>query len=110
MKIVESKVCKIEGDINNEKLYALFEKHTGIVLEFSIEGYAPDSCGIVLFLRHSPIFNHYPTLSELEETFYKFKNENSDYDYYDPTLEDVVNYFRRKNILPEIDFLFNVDY
>lgn len=109
MKIIEKTYCQIEGDYNLRKVYAKFNELTGLDLEFEIsQDYGTTCYGITSF-SNGLYEGDYPTLEELEEKIQKTKDGTLDeYDYI--CEHEVVNYLRRKGILPEKDLLFNVGY
>jgi len=111
-KIKLSEYFEIEGDCNNYDLYDLFKQHTGVELEFEIgQEYGTGCYGLVKFMDNNPksTYKFYPTLEELEDKIQKYKDKKlGKYEYI--ATNDIVNYFRRKGIFPEKDFLFNVDY
>jgi hypothetical protein len=111
-KVRLAEYCELEGDCNNYDLYDLFKQHTGIELEFEVgQDYGTGCYGLIRFMDNNPksTYKFYPTLEELEDKIQKYKDKKlGKYEYI--TANDIVNYFRRKGILPEKDFLFNVDY
>lgn len=108
MKITEKTYCEIENDYNLNKVYDKFNELTGLDLEFEISQEYGTSCyGIIHFTDRYE--GAYPTLEELEEKIQKTKDKTLErYEYITET--DIVNYLRRKGILPEKDLLFSVNY
>lgn len=109
MKIIERTLCQIEDDYNLDEVYNKFNELTGLDLEFEIgQEYGTDCYGVITF-TNSLYEGDYPTLEELEEKIQKFKDKTLD-EYDDINVYDIVNYLRRKGILPEQDLLFEVSY
>lgn len=109
MKIIERTLCQVEGDYNLNNIYNKFNELTGLHLSFQIDQeYGTDCYGIIIF-KNSNNKSDYPTLEELEEKIQKFKDKTLD-EYDDINVYNIVNYLRRKGILPEQDLLFEVSY
>lgn len=109
MKIVEREFCEVEGDCNLDEIYNKFNELTGLNLEFEIEQEYGTSCYGIINFSNGKYKGDYPTLEELEEKIQKTKDKTlGKYEYIRE--DDVVNYLRRKGILPEKDLLFSVDY
>lgn len=109
--LIRKEYCQLANDCNNYDLYKMFEDHTGIKIEFEIgQEYGTGCYGVVYFVESSSRWDSYPTLEKLEEKFEKYKTNKIHRLNDHIGVDDVVNYFRRKGIFPEIDFLFNVDY
>ncbi len=106
MKIIERTLCQIEGDYNLNEVYDKFNELTNLDLEFEIgQEHGTDCYDVITFTNGT----HYPTLEELEEKIQKFKDKTLD-EYDDINVYNIVNYLRRKGILPEQDLLFEVSY
>lgn len=109
MKVVEKTFCEVEGDCNLNKVYDKFNELTGLKLEWEAEQEYGTSCYGIIHFTNGNYKGDYPTLEELEEKIQKTKDKTLG--KYERIYEfDVVNYLRRKGILPEQDLLFNVDY
>lgn len=109
MKIIKRELYEIEGDCNLHDVYSKFNELTGLDLEFEIgQEYGTSCYGIVSF-SNGLYKGDYPTLEELEEKIQKYKDKTLG-KYEHIYTNDVVNYLRRKGILPEAALLFNVDY
>ena len=110
MKVIERILCQVENDCNLDHVYDKFNELTGLNLEWEVgQDYGTGCYGINRFINDPKYPSLYPTLKELEEKIQKYKNKTLD--KYDGICEDdVINYLRRKGILPEQDLLFNVDY
>lgn len=109
MKIITRELCQIENDYNLQNVYDKFNELTGLNLEFELEQEYGTSCYGIISFTNGVYKGDYPTLEELEDKIQKAKDKTLD--KYDSIYEsDVVNYLRRKGILPEKDLLFAVDY
>jgi hypothetical protein len=109
MKIIERTLCQVEGDYNLNNIYNKFNELTNLDLEFEIGQEHGTDCYDVITFTNSLYEGDYPTLEELEEKIQKFKDKTLD-EYDDINVYDIVNYLRRKGILPEQDLLFEVSY
>lgn len=109
MKIIEKTYSQVENDYNLNQVYTKFNELTGLNLEFEIEQEYGTSCYGIVSFTNGLYKGDYPTLEQLEEKIQKTKDKTLD--KYDRIYEsDVVNYLRRKGVLPEKDLLFAIDF
>ena len=109
MKIKKESYFQIESDINNEKLLELFYKETGIKEEQNLDMYGSDCYG---FIKYEPINKNSLEKIECMMKGEVFEPEDEDYmwctDYV--IIDEVLQYLQHKNLLPKMDFLFQISY
>ena len=114
MKIVKREIVEVEGDCNMNDIYNKFNELTGLNEEFEIGQEYGTSCYGIHGFSNGLYKGDYPTLEELEAKIenYKAKRLEKVKIKWEEIVDqnDVVNYLRRKGILPEADLLFIVDY
>ena len=105
LKVIKGEYVEVAGDCNLYDVYEVFNKLHGLNLEFDLnESYGSGCYGMVYFDE-----KNYPSQEELEQKIEHYKNKTLP-EYHYLTEDDIVNYLRRRKILPEIDLLFQVDY
>lgn len=109
----EKSFVSIKGDYNNDLLYNMFNEMTGLELEFDIEQeYGTECLGTIGFTEG----HRDETLEEIERKISanqaaKTAGDPEDIHWKDEIcINDIVEYFRYKGILPDKDFLFAVSY
>lgn len=111
--LINRDLVQIEGDVNNDELYNLFNQMTGLNLEFEIEQEYGTACyGIDSYISEEHFKKFDPSLEEIERKIEANKNSNGKEVNWKDHIHhsDIIAYFRHKDILPKKDFLFNVDY
>jgi hypothetical protein len=109
MNIITENYFQIEGDENNEKLLELFYKETGIKEEMNLDSYGSDCYGFIPYEEISKT-----SLLKIETIMKGEKFETEDEDYMWVTdkviIDEALQYLQHKEVLPKMDFLFQVSY
>jgi hypothetical protein len=109
MNIITESYFQIEGDINNETLLELFYKETGIKEEMNFDSYGSGCYGFIPYEEISKT-----SLLKIETIMKGEKFETEDENYMWVTdkviIDEVLQYLQHKEILPKMDFLFQVSY
>lgn len=109
MKIKEGNYFQIESDENNEKLFELFYKETGIKEEQDLDMYGSGCYG---FIEYEPISKTSLAKINCLMKGEVFEPEDDDYmwvtDYV--IIDEIVQYLQHKGLLPKMNFLFKISY